>query len=199
MNRGRASRLVLELTWAGYQAVGIAPTPHPYGRGEHPRDYQIARATAVLYYQALGCRLIQGPDVYEALRAQAAAAIRAGHDRVAKGLPLELLEGVAGYDMRVEALVADNGTVGLVLPVYQGLSWRSILNRLTMSRDADGDLDEDHDKRTALAQVAFVVPLWFVVIGAIPSETRAACGERSHRSTRPRNTRKGSADRVRQK
>ena len=174
-NRGRASRLVLELTHAGYRWLGMPAMPNPYGRGgAHPRDYQIARAMAMLNYQARGCRIVQGPEVYEVLRSHAMATIRSGHDQAAKGLPLTLLSRAAGYDVRAEAVVAPDGAVALVLPVYQDRSWRAILDRLTMTRGAGGTLADDPTRRSALSQCAAIVPLKFVVLGAVPDEVKAA-------------------------
>jgi len=174
-NRGRASRLVLELTHAGYRWLGMPAMPNPYGRGgAHPRDYQIARAMAMLNYQARGCRIVQGPEVYEALRSHAAATARAGHDHVAQAEKLKWLKKAAGYDMRAEALVASDGSVALVLPIYQDRSWRSILDRLTMTRGAGGKLVDDLSKRSALGQVAAVHPLHFLVLGTVPDEVKVA-------------------------
>ena len=173
-NRGRASRLVLELTRDGYREVGHPTTPHPYGRGEHPRAYKIARSMAMLDYLASGCRIVRGEAVYEALRAHAAAIIRTDPDRVARAEKLKWVERAAGYDMRMEAVVGPGGGVALVLPVYQQRSWRAILNRLVMSRDAVGKLVEDKDKRNSLAQVSAVTPIFFVVLGAQPVELKAA-------------------------
>jgi len=174
VNRGRASRRVLELTRAGYREVRIPVTPHPYGRGAYPLDYQVARSTTMLHYLARGCRIIRGPEVYRALHAQAVATILAGHDRDAKGQQLDRLKKAEGYDMRMEALLAPDGSVALVLPVYQTLSWRTVLDRLTKSRDDEGVLVDDPVKRSDLRQVAAVVPLWFVVLGAVPREVKAA-------------------------
>ena len=173
-NKGRASRLVLELTREGYRKVGIPTTPHPYGRGEHPRTFHIARAMAMLHYLALGCRIVQGAAVYEALRAHAMAVARTNPDRVARAETLKWLEKAAGYAMRMEAVVGRYGGVALVLPVYQARSWRAILDRLTMSRDARGKLVEDDDKRNSVAQICAATPLYFVVLGPEPGELKAA-------------------------
>lgn len=173
-NKGRASRLVLELTREGYWEVGIPTSPHPYGRGEHPRPYRIARAMAMLNYLAAGCRIIQGEEVFEALRSYAAATARTDPDRVARAEKLKWVERAMGYDMRMEAVVGLGDGVALVLPVYQQRSWRAILNRLVMSRDDAGKLVEDKDKRNSLAQVSAVTPLFFVVLGAKPGELKAA-------------------------
>jgi hypothetical protein len=162
--QGRASRRVLELTWAGYQWLEMGPPANPYGRSEHPRDYLMARATTVLHYEADGHRLIGGLEVYEALRAHSAGTIVRSLDRIAKGLPLNLLLKAKGYDMRVEALVAPTGAVTILLPVYPALSWTGVLKRLVMKRVAESKQVVDPLKRTALQQVAGIMPLHFLLV-----------------------------------
>lgn len=77
----------------------------------------------------------------------------------------------------MEAVVAPDGAVAILLPVYQSRSWRAILDRLTMRRDAAGALVDDPNKRSALSRVAAVVPLRFVVLGTIHAEeTHAVSG-----------------------
>lgn len=172
--RGAASRRVAEITYAGLKWLQQSPLTNPYGRSDHPRGYQIARATIVLHYLADGHRLVGGLEVYDGLRGHAVATIRTGHDREAKGQKLDFLKKAVGYDMRMEALFDPTGAVTLIMPVYPELSWSGILRRLTMERDAASRLVDAPLKRSALMQVASIVPLKFLLIAPDVRDAKAA-------------------------
>jgi hypothetical protein len=172
--RGRASRRVLEPTFKGYKWLGSGSMANPYGRSEHPRDYQMARATTVLHYLADGHRLVGGLEVYEALRGHALTVARTDFDRVKRAETVKWLTAATGYDMRVEALVAPTGAVTLLLPVYPGLSWTGILKRLTMKRDKAGKQVDEPVRRSALQQVAEVSPLPFLVVAPDANDAKVA-------------------------